>query len=62
MKFSIFATLAFLGLALASPAANSANTATSLPSGATCNKDGSMGNCASGLCIQNPEDSTGTCQ
>ncbi|KAL7652006.1 Signal peptidase subunit family protein [Aspergillus niger] len=60
MKFSIFATLAFLGIALASPAANTATS--TLPSGATCNKDGSMGNCASGLCIQEENASTGTCQ
>ncbi|BCR98748.1 uncharacterized protein AKAW2_40431S [Aspergillus luchuensis] len=62
MKFSIFATLAFLGLALASPAANSASNTATLPSGATCNKDGSMGNCQSGLCVQEENASTGTCQ
>ncbi|PGH05851.1 hypothetical protein AJ79_06693 [Helicocarpus griseus UAMH5409] len=51
MKFSLFATLALFGLALAAD----------LPNGAECTKDGKMGNCASGYCDQREPNPSGHC-
>ncbi|VEN35374.1 unnamed protein product [Callosobruchus maculatus] len=33
-----------------------------LPNGSTCEWQGSMGNCCSGFCLQQPSESTGVCQ
>nr|CAH7755798.1 unnamed protein product [Callosobruchus chinensis] len=33
-----------------------------LPNGSTCDWHGSMGNCCSGFCLQQPSESTGVCQ
>ncbi|OJJ07886.1 hypothetical protein ASPVEDRAFT_89117 [Aspergillus versicolor CBS 583.65] len=36
--------------------------AAKLPSGAPCKPDGSMGVCASGLCIKTPDQPQGKCK
>ncbi|KAL4917869.1 hypothetical protein BDW62DRAFT_201420 [Aspergillus aurantiobrunneus] len=33
-----------------------------LPAGAPCKQDGSMGVCASGLCVQTPSEPQGKCK
>ncbi|KAJ5338816.1 hypothetical protein N7452_005544, partial [Penicillium brevicompactum] len=41
MRFTILTTLAFVGISMAA----------TIQSGGACKKDGSMGNCASNLCV-----------
>ncbi|OQD72436.1 hypothetical protein PENDEC_c021G04167 [Penicillium decumbens] len=55
MYISLVSILTFVGVALAA-------TSPLLDVGAACNKDGSMGNCASGFCMQLPSQQTGKCQ
>ncbi|PWY79703.1 hypothetical protein BO70DRAFT_397181 [Aspergillus heteromorphus CBS 117.55] len=66
MKFSILAVLALLNVAIATPVLNANaprdTTPATLAAGATCNKDGSMGNCQSGFCLQDVNAATGVCQ
>ncbi|KAL4952258.1 hypothetical protein BDW69DRAFT_185576 [Aspergillus filifer] len=52
MNFSWLATLALVGTAVAA----------NLPAGAPCTKDGKMGTCQSGLCIQEPNAAQGKCK
>ncbi|RDW65661.1 uncharacterized protein DSM5745_09400 [Aspergillus mulundensis] len=54
MNFSWIATLALIGTAMAA--------GNNLPAGAPCTKDGKMGTCQSGLCIQDVHASQGTCK
>ncbi|KAL4940424.1 hypothetical protein BDV06DRAFT_224071 [Aspergillus oleicola] len=54
MNFSWLATLALVGTAVAAGG--------KLPSGASCSKDGKMGTCQSGLCIQEPNAAQGKCK
>ncbi|EAW11436.1 uncharacterized protein ACLA_091340 [Aspergillus clavatus NRRL 1] len=61
MRFSFLAALALVGTALAAPAGPNRSAAT-IPIGQTCNKDGSMGICESGYCLQDEKAATGTCQ
>ncbi|RWQ98984.1 hypothetical protein C8Q69DRAFT_449391 [Paecilomyces variotii] len=53
MRFSFLAALALIGAAAAQ------NT---IASGQPCKKDGSMGICQSGLCIQEPNQAQGVCK
>ncbi|KAB8073702.1 hypothetical protein BDV29DRAFT_157332 [Aspergillus leporis] len=53
MRFSFIAAFAFVGIALAQA---------KLPSGQPCNKDGNLGVCESGLCVQLPDQPQGKCQ
>ncbi|KAI9368135.1 hypothetical protein BJX61DRAFT_546834 [Aspergillus egyptiacus] len=74
MKFSWIAALALFGTAMAIPQAETtpgpsakasgaaAAAADLLPAGAPCTKDGSMGICESGVCIQDVNANQGTCQ
>ncbi|OQE20608.1 hypothetical protein PENSTE_c013G05588 [Penicillium steckii] len=52
MRFT-FVILAIAGLSMA---------ASPIPAGGTCKKDGSMGNCQSGLCVQKANAATGKCK
>ncbi|KAL2869694.1 uncharacterized protein BJX67DRAFT_378752 [Aspergillus lucknowensis] len=58
MKFTWIAALALIGSAMALPAKEPAK----LPSGATCTKDGKLGICESGICVQDIHDSQGKCK
>ncbi|KAE8154000.1 hypothetical protein BDV25DRAFT_136368 [Aspergillus avenaceus] len=55
MRFILIAALALVGAAFAAPQDK-------IPSGQPCNKDGSMGVCESGLCVQLPDQTQGVCQ
>ncbi|KAE8336101.1 hypothetical protein BDV24DRAFT_168551 [Aspergillus arachidicola] len=55
MRFTLFAALAFVGAALATPQAK-------IAAGQPCKADGSMGVCDSGLCVQTPDQTQGVCQ
>ncbi|KAL4880588.1 hypothetical protein BJY04DRAFT_219060 [Aspergillus karnatakaensis] len=59
MKFLWIATLALAGSAMAMPAQAKAKT---LAPGAACTKDGKMGVCQSGICIQDVHASQGVCK
>ncbi|KAE8151571.1 hypothetical protein BDV25DRAFT_152458 [Aspergillus avenaceus] len=65
MRFSILATLALLGVAIAmpqQPEGGKGDEVKTIPVGAPCTKDGSMGICEGGFCLQDEKDSQGTCQ
>ncbi|EEH16463.2 hypothetical protein PABG_06550 [Paracoccidioides brasiliensis Pb03] len=53
MKLSLLATIAIFSVALAQKG---------IPNGRPCKKDGSMGNCASGFCLQIQGESQGKCE
>ncbi|KAL4865414.1 hypothetical protein BDV12DRAFT_200158 [Aspergillus spectabilis] len=61
MKFSWIATLALIGSAVAMPAQLQSKAKTLAP-GTPCTKDGKMGNCQSGVCIQDVHDNQGVCK
>ncbi|PLB54897.1 hypothetical protein P170DRAFT_470332 [Aspergillus steynii IBT 23096] len=52
MRFSLLTVITLVGAACAAK----------LPSGAHCKKDGSMGVCASNLCVQSPNKAQGVCK
>ncbi|KAL3434506.1 hypothetical protein BDV09DRAFT_195713 [Aspergillus tetrazonus] len=54
MNFSWLATLALIGTAMAA--------GKTLPAGAPCTKDGKMGICESGVCIQDVNADQGHCK
>ncbi|OQD83628.1 hypothetical protein PENANT_c016G10046 [Penicillium antarcticum] len=51
MRFTLFTVFAFASLGLAT-----------IPAGGTCKPDGSMGICASGLCVKEASAATGKCK
>ncbi|KAE8382865.1 hypothetical protein BDV26DRAFT_288169 [Aspergillus bertholletiae] len=55
MRFILFTALALVGSAFATPQAQ-------LGAGQPCKADGSMGVCASGLCVQTPGQAQGVCK
>ncbi|KAE8136382.1 hypothetical protein BDV38DRAFT_249969 [Aspergillus pseudotamarii] len=55
MRFTLFAALALVGTALATPQAK-------IGTGQPCKADGSMGVCDSGLCVQTPDQTQGVCK
>ncbi|GFF57220.1 hypothetical protein IFM46972_10731 [Aspergillus udagawae] len=61
MRFTVLAALAILGTALAAPTALTTSTAT-IPAGQPCTKNGSMGVCQSGYCLQDEKASSGVCK
>ncbi|KKZ63906.1 hypothetical protein EMCG_01764 [[Emmonsia] crescens] len=52
MKFTLLATLALVGIAMAK----------GIPNGQRCIKDGSIGYCQSGYCEQLAGDNSGICK
>ncbi|KAL4890021.1 hypothetical protein BDV59DRAFT_185520 [Aspergillus ambiguus] len=59
MKLTFLASLAFLGVALAVPAQSGQKK---IPEGQPCKKDGSMGVCATGYCLQDANSNQGVCK
>ncbi|KAL4914491.1 hypothetical protein BDW62DRAFT_204507 [Aspergillus aurantiobrunneus] len=65
MKLSFLAALTFLGIAVAVPSPDGGGGGGDKPTlktGDPCKKDGSMGNCQSGVCIQTPQEDQGKCK
>ncbi|CAH2001221.1 unnamed protein product [Acanthoscelides obtectus] len=57
MKLFLFFVVAIMVLI-----AGMAQAQNCLSNGATCTSTGSLGNCCSGFCLQQPNQSTGVCQ
>ncbi|BDD62547.1 hypothetical protein MPDQ_004314 [Monascus purpureus] len=60
MRFTFIAALALIGTALANPVAQ--DSGKKIPIGQPCKKDGSMGICEGGFCLQAENQPQGTCQ
>ncbi|CAH2001220.1 unnamed protein product [Acanthoscelides obtectus] len=57
MKFFLFVVVAIMALI-----AGMAQAQNCLSNGSPCTYTGTMGNCCSGFCLQQPNQSTGVCQ
>ncbi|KAE8359277.1 hypothetical protein BDV27DRAFT_162799 [Aspergillus caelatus] len=64
MRFSFLAALTLISAAIAAPQQQGGNDAAqnTLAIGAACKKDGSMGICQGGFCLQDEKADQGVCQ
>ncbi|KAB8070555.1 hypothetical protein BDV29DRAFT_160325 [Aspergillus leporis] len=63
MRFSFLAALTLIGAAIAAPQQPQGSDAQkSLPINAPCKKDGSMGICQGGFCLQDEKADQGVCK
>ncbi|KAE8143611.1 hypothetical protein BDV38DRAFT_276694 [Aspergillus pseudotamarii] len=64
MRFSFLAALTLISAAIAAPQQQGGNDAAqnTLAIGAPCKKDGSMGICQGGFCLQDEKADQGVCQ
>ncbi|KAL5359267.1 hypothetical protein BJX96DRAFT_174210 [Aspergillus floccosus] len=59
MKLTFLTTLALVGASLALPAQDAQKK---IPEGQPCKKDGTMGVCATGYCLQDENANQGVCK